>query len=248
MFGGNGFIGSQICREAVQNGWEVISVSRSGAKNLPFSEFEEPWVKRVRWIEGDALNPESYKEHLSNATAVVHSVGILFEKNPLKMDFIRKAFMTEEAQAENHPTFEQINRDSAVISATEAKAYPNIKKFVYISANSKSMPLFGIDRRYLTTKQEAERILIEMGKPTAVIIRPGLVYGGARKSSFAAAGFCGISSWIGRHFNPFNLLMEAPPVSVQTVAKAVVQSLNSSSDATQVLEGRDIEIEAKSAN
>ncbi|WCJ29104.1 NAD(P)-binding Rossmann-fold superfamily protein [Euphorbia peplus] len=44
VLGGNGFVGSAICKSAVSKGIEVTSLSRSGR-----SAYEGPWVDQVNW-------------------------------------------------------------------------------------------------------------------------------------------------------------------------------------------------------
>lgn len=74
VFGGNGFVGAHICRLAVRRGFEVLSVSRSGA--VPFGALgKEAWVEQVSWQKGDASDAAFCKDALSDATGVVVSVG-----------------------------------------------------------------------------------------------------------------------------------------------------------------------------
>ncbi|KHN04848.1 Hypothetical protein glysoja_024209 [Glycine soja] len=47
VLGGNGFVGSSICKAAVSKGIEVISLSRSGRPT-----YSGAWVDQVTWISG----------------------------------------------------------------------------------------------------------------------------------------------------------------------------------------------------
>ena len=96
--GGNGFLGSRICKSAVNRGWDVTSVryfprappatwkltwySRSGEPSwsaVTSSSDPPPWSKFVTWAKGDILRPSTYNSHLKDADAVVHTMGILLE-------------------------------------------------------------------------------------------------------------------------------------------------------------------------
>ncbi|RVX14410.1 Uncharacterized protein, chloroplastic [Vitis vinifera] len=47
VLGGNGFVGSAICKAAVSKGIEVTSLSRSGRPSQSSS-----WVDQVNWVTG----------------------------------------------------------------------------------------------------------------------------------------------------------------------------------------------------
>uniref|UniRef100_A0A2C9U3X2 NAD-dependent epimerase/dehydratase domain-containing protein n=1 Tax=Manihot esculenta TaxID=3983 RepID=A0A2C9U3X2_MANES len=69
VLGGNGFVGSAICKAAVSKGIEVISLNRSGRPTYPGS-----WVDQVTWISGDVFYA-NWDEVLVGATAVVSTLG-----------------------------------------------------------------------------------------------------------------------------------------------------------------------------
>ena len=74
--------GSRICRAAVSRNWTVVSLSRSGAPNwsaITSSSTPPAWSTSVAWEKADILKPSTYQNHLENADAVVHSMGILLE-------------------------------------------------------------------------------------------------------------------------------------------------------------------------
>lgn len=208
VLGGSGFVGSSICKEAVQNGWKVTSVSRSGAQNIPT---DQEWAKEVNWIGADASDLAAYSEFLGSANAVVHSIAIL-----------------REARNNSAQSFEHVNRDSALVPAEYiARACPNVSKFVFISVAPNSVPKFGVNSRYLTNKQAVEEKLLHMDTgPHGIIMRPGLMYGEGRMLSFGLAGMTGMSSLMSKWFNPFNMFTSAKPMPVTTLAKAVVQTIN----------------------
>ncbi|KAK7749064.1 hypothetical protein SLS62_008459 [Diatrype stigma] len=80
--GGNGFLGSRICKSAVARGWDVTSISRSGApkwETVTSASTPPPWAHRVTWERADILRPATYAPLLQGADFVVHSMGILLE-------------------------------------------------------------------------------------------------------------------------------------------------------------------------
>ena len=75
IFGGTGFVGSAIAREAARRGLLVQCVTRGG--DAPAHLRSEPWAASVTWLRGDALDPGTYAEHMRGADAVITSVGRL---------------------------------------------------------------------------------------------------------------------------------------------------------------------------
>lgn len=69
VFGGNGFVGSQVCRAALSLGLEVTSINRSGRPSM-----KAEWVDRVNWVSGDISN-ESIDESSSVMSALNGAVG-----------------------------------------------------------------------------------------------------------------------------------------------------------------------------
>ena len=179
--GGNGFLGSRICKSAVARGWDVTSISRSGEpswSSVTSSPEPPPWSKQVTWAQGDILKPTTYTSHLQKANAVVHTMGILLEadykgvltgkESPIAG--LQRAFSSTKMGSAGNPlerqpgdelgkgekdgqlTYELMNRDSAIALAQESQR-EGVNCFVYISAAAGAPMLPG---RYITTKREAE--------------------------------------------------------------------------------------------
>ena len=70
--GGTGFVGREICREAVNRGWSVTSLSRRGSNPEPGSALDA-----VDFVAGDAADAALLDKLTADADAVVHSVGAL---------------------------------------------------------------------------------------------------------------------------------------------------------------------------
>ncbi|KAK1297174.1 Uncharacterized protein QJS10_CPB15g00944 [Acorus calamus] len=106
VLGGNGFVGSQVCKEALEHGVTVASLSRSGRTNVHGS-----WADSVEWHQGNLLVPESLKDVLNGVTSMISCVG----------GFGSNSHMYK------------IN-GTANINAVRAAAEQGVKRFVYISA------------------------------------------------------------------------------------------------------------------
>ena len=72
--GGTGFVGREICREAVNRGWSVTSLSRRGSNPEPGSALDS-----VEYVAGDAGDATLLAKLVENSDAAAHSVGALFD-------------------------------------------------------------------------------------------------------------------------------------------------------------------------
>jgi len=154
IFGGNGFVGSAAARWALSQGVKVTCVSRSGRPRV-----QEPWQSKVDYVRGDVLEPASYRQHLAQAAAVVHSIGVLLDsRTPLNLFNVYQG------------SYEQMNRDSALILLGELANTP--KPFVYVSAERGMF----FSPRYLSTKREVEAFLAKQTAIPYAVVRPGFMY------------------------------------------------------------------------
>ncbi|KAL0566448.1 hypothetical protein V5O48_015571 [Marasmius crinis-equi] len=201
VVGGNGFIGSAICRAALAKGMEVTSVSSSGRPYATPKGHSPAWTSKVIWLRGNALDPSTFSHILPEVGGVVHTIGTLFEdggeyKAALKEGDITKlvgGFFNNVVSGGSNPlaqkrregSYETLNRDSALrvceafIRSGEGKTYPKPRPFVYLSAEDISRPV--VPARYIETKREAEQGIeaLVSTKPESyrgVYIRPSLVY------------------------------------------------------------------------
>ncbi|KAA8917787.1 hypothetical protein TRICI_000095 [Trichomonascus ciferrii] len=231
VLGGTGYLGRHIVRNAVEASWKVTTISTKGVNDLGLSGVEHH--------KGNVFQPESYTGVLENADAVVHSMGIIME-NPVYKDVINGNMSLcdvvkgpnpmEKQGAHNNNTFERLNRDSAIILAKEFAKYQqqdSRKPFVFISAEDWN-PL--ASRKYIATKREAEAILERdySEKLRPVFVRPGFMYEDNNPTS--------LRNQLGTMANLFGMLgsrfhhsITNPALSVDIVAKAVVESLQDDS-------------------
>ncbi|KAK5129562.1 hypothetical protein LTR08_003148 [Meristemomyces frigidus] len=253
--GGNGFLGSRICQAAVARDWDVTSISRSGEPNWPSVSSHQTapaWSSSVTWRSANILHPETYKDDLEGAYAVVHSMGILLEadykgvltgkESPIAG--LRRAFSSTKRGGNVNPlerqagqqldpgeqdgqiTYELMNRDSAITLAKEADN-AKVPSFAYISAAAGAPVLPG---RYITTKREAEdTISSTFPRMRSLFIRPGFLYDSSRGFTMpmAAVTYGGFlaNSLTGGNLTWLMGAGGAKPLKADLVAAAVVEGL-----------------------
>lgn len=185
VVGGNGFIGSAVCRTALAKGMQVTSISSSGRPYRTPKGHTPAWVSKVEWRKADALDPETYADLLPNVDGVVHTIGTLLEDGSYKAALAHGdipklfgAFTNGSDRGTNSfgrsngdagkSTYEVLNRDSALrVCETFVMSKPvdhdknenpvttYVRPFVYLSAEDISQPV--IPARYIETKHEAEQ-------------------------------------------------------------------------------------------
>jgi hypothetical protein len=106
---------------------------------------------------GDILSPNRFLPQLNSADVIVHTIGTLFDSS-----------VTKGTAAGGAGTYEQVNRDT-VVSLLNSLQSP--KKIIYLSSNAHPPFL----SRYLTTKHEAEALLLE-SPHDAYCLRPGFIF------------------------------------------------------------------------
>ncbi|XP_060207681.1 uncharacterized protein At1g32220, chloroplastic-like isoform X2 [Lycium barbarum] len=207
VLGGSGFVGSAICKAAVSEGIEVISLSRSGRPSYSGS-----WVDQVTWITGDVFYA-NWDEVLVGATAVVSSLG---------------GFGSDEQM-------QRINGEANVVAVDAAKEY-GTPKFIFISVHDYNLPSFLLQSGYFTGKRKAESEVCSKFPNSGVVLRPGFIYGKRKVNGFeipldligeplekllrATESFTKPLSSL-----PASDLVLAPPVSVDDVAYAVINAV-----------------------
>jgi len=196
VIGGNGFVGSTVCKAALAKGMQVTSVSLSGEPFRTPKGHTPAWTSKVNWQKGNALQPDSYAHHMSDATAVVHTLGSLFEgqkyKKALKdgnlfglfASILQDSRSGNPLEKDSMGSYEVINRETALrvcetfLSSQPSPAMDKPRAFVFVSAEDIFRPW--IPARYIETKREAESriddILSDNQHFRSVHIRPSLIY------------------------------------------------------------------------
>ncbi|KAK4194737.1 hypothetical protein QBC40DRAFT_318377 [Triangularia verruculosa] len=267
VFGGNGFLGSRICRSAVSRNWEVISISRSGQPHWPSSP--PSWSTSVTWQKGDIFLPQTYLPFLPGTTYLVHTLGILLEadyKNLLSgrvpllsgLSQVFSSSPTPRRPSSPNPldrkpgdetpfntgkqlTYETMNRDSAILLAKEAEK-AGVKGFGYISAAA-GAPM--LPSRYISTKREAEEVIQkEFPKLRGVFYRAPFMWDSSRVVSLpiAAGGLVAstVDGFTGGLLRGVLGSGAIKPLKVDLVADAVVEGLSDES-VRGVVEPKEIE-------
>lgn len=196
--GGNGFIGSEICRLAVTNGHDVAAFARRGRPSL--SPARHPWTQEVEWRAADVFEPSAWRDLLENAEAVIHCIATIQE------------------DPKRNITYERVNGDAAVLAAGEA-AEAGADSFVFFSVRDKP-PL--IDRSFLTSKRRAEQEISESHPDLRFVgLRPNLVFGSQKKGSSTLAALLDTLQDVEPH--PYASL-KGRPLPVELVAAAALHA------------------------
>lgn len=208
VVGGSGFVGSAICKAAVSEGIEVVSLSRSGKPSS-----SDAWADQVTWVTGDVFYV-NWDEVLPGATAVVSTLGGFGNEEQMK----------------------KINGEANILVVGAAKEY-GVPKFILISVHDYNLPSFLLNSGYFTGKRSAESEVLAKYPNSGVVLRPGFIYGKrkvdgyeipldvigepAEKILSAIENFTKPLSSI-----PGSDLLLAPPVSVDDIAYAVVNAVS----------------------
>ncbi|KAH9760178.1 NAD(P)-bd dom domain-containing protein [Citrus sinensis] len=224
VLGGNGFVGSHICREALDRGLTVASLSRYWTQSMVVdplkalilafiivvsgrSSLRDSWANNVIWHQGNLLSSDSWKEALDGVTAVISCVG----------GFGSNSYMYK------------IN-GTANINAIRAASEKGVKRFVYISAADFGVANYLL-QGYYEGKRAAETELLTRYPYGGVILRPGFIYGtrtvGGMKLPLGVIG--SPMEMVLQHAKPLSQLplvgpLFTPPVNVTVVAKVAVRA------------------------
>ena len=203
VVGGSGFIGRAICRQALEAGHEVRSVSRGGRPDD--LGVTDQWADDVEWTSADLFAPHAWRDRLRGVDSVIHRVGIAHEAPQAGV------------------TFERCNGDSTILTALEAER-AGVDNFVFLSSAA-NYPT--ARRAYLRSKRRAERAIEGLNLET-VVLRPGPVYGRGqphfpRPLNWLCRVVDTVEPVAGR-------LGEARPLSVDRVASVAVDAAFDPSD------------------
>nr|XP_016455623.1 PREDICTED: uncharacterized protein At1g32220, chloroplastic-like isoform X1 [Nicotiana tabacum] len=202
VLGGNGFVGSHVCKEALDRGLTVASLSRTGRPSI-----QESWANNVVWHQGNLLSTDSWKDALKGVTSVISCVG----------GFGSNSYMYK------------IN-GTANINAIRAASEEGVKRFVYISAADFGVANYVL-QGYYEGKRAAETELLTRYPYGGIILRPGFIYGTRRVGSMKLPlGVVGSPlEMILQRAKPLSQIplvgpLFTPPVNVTAVAKVAVRA------------------------
>lgn len=231
VLGGTGFLGQNICEQALLGGYDVVSLSRRG---LPPSG----GISDVDYRQGDARTKDAVANILNESSdfaAVVHCIGLLFDDQSGLGSF--NVYVSGSGSLpDSASTYETITRQTA-FNAIEVATQYAIKNslqsfpFCFTSAAEAGWPdVAGGDliekylapdflKRYLVAKRAVEAKLLS-SEPTLrpIIVRPSLIYSLDRPLSFPPVGAFFVGNKIGLPFVD-------RPVTVQNLSKAMVRAI-----------------------
>lgn len=179
VVGGNGFIGSAVCKAAVARGMRVTSVSTSGRPYQTPKGHSPSWTSKVDWHAADALVPSTYAHLLAGASGVVHALGTLIEDDGAYKRQVREGDVfgllgtlvkgvagvgggnpLAPPAEKGAGSYSSLNRDSALrvcetfLDSTAASDPAHPRPFVYVSAEDIFRPI--VPAGYIASKREAE--------------------------------------------------------------------------------------------
>lgn len=195
--GGTGYVGQAVVAAAIKAGHRPIVLQRPGTDR----PLHFPGAKTV---PGDIVNAQSFEKDLREADAVIHLVGIIREV------------------PRHDITMERLHVE-ATHSILEAAKRSKVPRFVHMSALGSRPDAVS---SYHRTKWAAEELVRESGL-TYTIFRPSVIFGkGGPGPEFVGqltdlARKAPLLPIIGDGHSPLQ------PVSIQTVAKAIIASLTS---------------------
>ncbi|CAN6182011.1 unnamed protein product [Urochloa humidicola] len=203
VLGGSGFVGSHVCKEALDRGFVVSSLNRSGKPSI-----SESWADKVIWNQGcNLLEPASLKDAMDDVSAVISCVG---------------GFGSNSAMYKINGT--------ANINAIRAAAEKGVKRFVYVSAADFGLVNYLL-KGYYEGKRAAEAELLSKFTYGGVILRPGFIHGTRHVGSVKIPlGLVGAPmQMVLQNAKPLARLplvgpLLTPPVSVTSVAKVAVRA------------------------
>lgn len=215
ILGGSGFVGSRVCKLLVEQGAQVVSVSKSG--KVPADCAGEPWAASVDWRAGDLTrgSREDLLASLGSPDAVVSCVGSIgFDVQGLLL-----------------------GNGVANVEAARAAKNAGAKKFVYVSVASEVedsrnwLPAFF--KGYFDGKAQAEAAIAEeFGESGFTFVKPTFIYGGDSFGLFPPRVNTGYGSGVEELLSSDLIQKVAdalpglikvalrPPVSVDAVASA----------------------------
>lgn len=150
VFGGSGFVGSQVVHALARAGWRIRIACRRPDRAWKLQMAGD--VGQIKAVLCDATDPAQVAEALHGASAAINLVGILYEGGGRKFETLHVG----------------VSRNIA-----EACAAAGVDRLVQVSAlgaNPES------DSDYARTKAAAEMAVREV-KPDAIIVRPSVVFG-----------------------------------------------------------------------
>jgi len=205
VYGGNGFVGTRVAEQLFRSGVCTVCLSRTGHKPLHLKD--EEWSQKVRWCKGDASEPST--QLLSTADVLITLVGAAPLPTFSKQAYEEQVFMN----------------GTTNVNVIQAAGEAGVKRVVLLGAKI-PLPLrteyFGYAKGKKLALQAAKQFSELSDQHSAVVIKPGVIYGTRYLLS-------GKSIALGKVFKPMSYVMPWQFVSVEQVAKRIVDAALSAS-------------------
>jgi uncharacterized protein YbjT (DUF2867 family) len=150
VFGGSGFVGKQVVRRLVQDGYRVRVVTRNPNLHLDLKPLGE--VGQVAVIRGDVRKPEQVRQAAKGAVGVVNLVGILRPGGGQSFSDVHAA---------------------APATVAQACAAEGVQALIQMSAIGADA---GSNSAYSRSRAEGEAAA-RRSFPDAVVLRPSVIFG-----------------------------------------------------------------------
>ena len=192
LTGATGFLGSYVLKELVKNNFKVVALVRKTGKPAKMP-------KSVEAVYGDLLDIESLKSSMSGADMIINAAASTPNREKISGRYLANTL--------------------GVKNLIEAANHNGINRIIHISSISVN---FGINGKYVSTKREGEKIVINSGLDY-ILFRPSSIYG---------AGSPDFKKIIRLYKKmPFAIVLGSggnniQPVYVEDVAKVVCSAIN----------------------
>jgi NADH dehydrogenase len=206
VFGGSGFIGTQVVRQLAKAGWRIRVAVRN--PNLGYAMRLHGDVGQIDVVQANIRNEASVRRALEGAAAAVNLVGVLYEAG-------RQGFQAVHVMGAR--------------TVAKAASAEGVGRLVQMSALGAD---FNSPSRYGRTKAEGEAAAREEF-PGATLVRPSIVFGPEDKFFNRFAAMAAVSPalpLIGGGQTRFQ------PVFVGDVGKAIARMLGDPAAAGQTYE------------
>ena len=212
IFGGNGFVGTEVARILAEKAIPVICVSRTGTMPLHLSQ--QSWAQKVRWQQGDAKQPDAEVFH--NARAVVTLIG-----SPPLPTFSQRAY--------DQQVFINGALNTRVI---ESASHAGISKIVVLGAHLPTLlqtTKFGYFVGKQASLDAARSFALQSAGHTAIVLQPTAIYGKRHRADGTEIAIDNIMRPIARlqQSLPAKIAkwLPEPLVAVEQVATMVVHAI-----------------------
>mmetsp|Transcript_26647 Transcript_26647/g.51642 ORF Transcript_26647/g.51642 Transcript_26647/m.51642 type:complete len:317 (+) Transcript_26647:37-987(+) len=231
VLGGSGFVGREVCKNAVEKGYQVTSLSRRGENPDP----SDPLLKQVNWVKGNALDEMTVRGLVEEKyDAVVHAMGLLFDiKSGMpQMNLIVSGSRSE---PDDTSTYDNITRRTAEILLDQISKNRGNKPtpVAFVSAAEAGWPQMSGGstvenvapdwlKRYLTAKRAVEAMMESNQSIRPIVYRPSLIWNWGKLDVLPVIPIFNLANALGVPFVD-------KTVRVETLAKAIVEGIDNDS-------------------